>query len=148
MRALAQLGEPRNFPALLSTLKRKKATSFHTQLLADLGRVSDPAGYQKLETTVLEHFTARPVTEYLVQLSEAVDVPIIVSEEVSRGDTSRIVAGSSRGTALNYLTQSIDVLNYSGYRYTLFLDRGIVKIVTVEEAIHPDNPDPSRSRST
>ena len=104
--ALVDLGEPGTFASLLAALKRDQPSSFHKRVLGDLSRFSDPATFRKLEATEVGRTKGQSVAGFLEELSAAVDIPIVLSDEIAMDDQNRIASGTSKGKALAFLSKS------------------------------------------
>ena len=134
--ALARIGEPSTVEKVISALRKRKANAHHVRVLGQLAHVSDPNTYDALSVVKLSRLESLPIEAYLNQLSEKCGVKITLSGSISLPEEKRhrTVVGQSGHTGLSALHFAVRVLNYSAYKNTIFVDNGVVHVVTIEEA--------------
>lgn len=134
--ALARIGEPSTIESLIVALMKRQPNAHHVKVLSQLAFTLNPNTYEAL-LTKLPRLESLPLEEYLTQLNKKGDVTFSLSENIPLPDgiKSRIVSGFSSPPALSALNRILrGVLNYSGHKYTIFIDDGVVRFVTIEEA--------------
>ena len=133
--ALSRLGEPSTIESLIAALRKRKRNIHHIQVLNQLAITLSPNTYEAL-LIELPSLESLPLEEHLNQLNRKSRVKFSLSENIPLPDETkrRIVSGLSDPLGLHALNRTLDVLNYSGHKYTIFIDNGVVRFVTVEEA--------------
>ncbi len=133
--ALSRLGEPSTIESLIAALRKRKRNNHHIQVLNQLALTLYPNTYEAL-LIELPSLESLPLEEHLNQLNTKSKVKFSLSENILLPDEikRRIVSGLSDPLGLHALNRTLDVLNYSGHKYTIFIDNGVVRFVTIEEA--------------
>jgi len=133
--ALSRLGEPSTIESLIAALRKRKRNIYHIQVLNQLALTLSPNTYEAL-LIELPSLESLPLEEHLNQLNTKSKVKFSLSENIPLPDEikRRIVSGLSDPLGLHALNRTLGVLNYSGHKYTIFIDNGVVRFVTIEEA--------------
>jgi HEAT repeat protein len=133
--ALAQIGELSTIERVIATLKQRPDAN-PIEVLWELAHVSDPNTYEELSLVKLPRLKSLPIEEYLNQITEKCGVKITLSGNIPLPDEKRhrTVVGQEGHTGLSALKFAFQVLNYSVYKNTIFIDNGVVHVVTIEEA--------------
>ena len=132
--ALAKIGDASTFRRILDELKSVSPSSHHVQVLALMARTSDPTTYHKLKDLELARIDVLPLDEYLQQVAILTGIQVEISDEVPLVLREAILGGTGSHTGLSSLLIGINRLNYDQYRYTVFIEEGVAKAVTIPEA--------------
>ena len=131
--ALAGIGEASTVPAVLEHLASRKADSHHVKVLALLAKVSDADLYSRLTARTFEGSEALTVERRLDRLADAANFRIILDDDVADEDRMRITGAGAGRTVFSVLVGDVAKLNYSGYRYAIFLSDGTATIASIPQ---------------
>jgi HEAT repeat protein len=133
--ALARIGEPNTIPIVLAELRKSQPNASHVTTLFDLNVASDPVTYHRLQTTKFEYAQAYPVDQALKHFELWSGMPAVLTDRVDPADSSRMVASFAKGTlpAGRVLDRILNMLNYSGHKYSVFINDGVINVATIPE---------------
>ena len=133
--ALARIGEPNTVPIVLAQLKKSPPNAHHVKTLLDLNLASDAVTYNKLHSARFEYAQAYPAAEAVTQFGLRSGVHAVLTRKADPGDSSRMVAPFAEEPlpALTVLDRILNVLNYSGHKYSVFIDDGVINVATIPE---------------
>jgi hypothetical protein len=131
--ALARIGDPATAGNVVVKTRKRKAGSRHIEVLNALNKASAPDMYDSLRQITLSRFESCPVEHYLRLVAGEAGIHVQPGDDVSREDMGRIIVPHADDTAMFALANAVNVLNYSGYDYAMFLEEGKVHVLRVEQ---------------
>jgi len=132
--ALAKIGDVATFRRILDELKSVSPSSHHVEVLLTMAGGSDPTTYHKLKDLELTRIEVLPLDEYLQQVAELTGIQVEISDDVPLVLREAILGGTGVYTGLSALWTGIRRLNYDQHSYTVFIEEGVARVVTIPEA--------------